>query len=335
MNVTNGLSSPLGTPWLVFMFMLPSRCASQRVKVWRKLQKYGALPWRQSAYLLPYTHANLEKFHWLAAEIAKHRGQASTLKVARIEGTPDRQIMAMFNAARAKDYERLICDLRLALRAAAGRSRPQLAGTFARLNYRMSEITAIDEFGCGRRKEAETLLKEVERRTRSEPLERNGRAKKASEYRGRVWMTRPRPGVDRVASAWLIRNFIDPKARFVFSSDPNTRAGAVRFDMFEGEFTHVGEDCTFETLLRRFGLRDRRLRLIAQIVHDADLADNKFGRPEGKAIDLVLIGWVKMDWPDQEILRRGFELYDALYLTLGARSSREVQKPFTRGKVAY
>lgn len=316
----------MGTPWLVFMFMLPARCASQRVSVWRKLQKYGALAWKQSAYILPYTHANLEKFQRLAEEISKHRGEASTLKVARIEGTPDREVMAMFNAARGRDYERLIRDLRLGLRDAAVRSRAQLAGAFTRLSDRMSEIAASDEFGCSRRKEAEALLEELEGRTRPDASGGEVWAKRAGEYRGRVWMTRPRPGVDRVASAWLIRKFIDPRARFAFSSDPHAHPGAVRFDIVEGEFTHVGEQCTFETLIHRFNLRDRHLRLIAQIVHDADLGDNKFGRTEGKAIDLVLVGWAKMDWPDQEILRRGFDLYEALYLTLGARSSWDNRK---------
>ncbi len=141
--------------------------------------------------------------------------------------------------------------------------------------------------------------------------------KETDEYRGRIWMTRPRPEVDRVGSAWLIKHFIDPKARFAFSSDPHTYPGAIRFDMFEGEFTHVGDNCTFETLLKRFELRDRRLRLIAQIVHDADLDDDKFGRAGGRAIDLIFKGWARTDWPDEEILKKGFVLFDGLYLSLG------------------
>jgi hypothetical protein len=318
MGVTSIERGPVGTPWLVFMFSLPTPRASQRVRVWRKLQKYGALSWKNSAYILPYSHANLERFQWLVAEVRKYRGEASTLKVARIEGTPDKEILAMFNVARARDYERLARNVRLSLRDAAGHSKAQLASAFARLNLRLGEIAAIDFFGCGKRKEADGVLKEFESLTHSGPARQGTRASRAADYRGKVWMTRPRPGVDRVASAWLIRNFIDPKARFVFSADPNSHAGAIRFDMFEGEFTHFGDDCTFETLLKRFKLRDRHLRQIAQIVHDADLGDGKFSRPEGKAIDLILIGWSKMDWPDQEILRRGFELYDALYLTLGS-----------------
>jgi hypothetical protein len=210
-----------------------------------------------------------------------------------------------------------IRDARLALRGAAGRSPAQLAGTFSRLNLRLAEIAALDEFGCSRRKEAEALLRELETRTQSLSAAGDGPGKRLGEYRGRVWMTRPRPGIDRVGSAWLIRNFIDPQAKFVFSSDPDSHRSPVRFDMLEGEFTHVGDSCTFETLLGRFNLRDKRLRLIAQIIHDADLGDHKFGRTEGKALDLILTGWGKTDWSDQQILRRGFDLYDAFYLTVG------------------
>jgi hypothetical protein len=320
MKMTSSTVEGRGTPWLFFMFHLPAPGATARMSVWRKLQKYGALAWKNSAYALPHTPANLEKFQWLAAEIRKYRGDASIVEVARIEGHPDREIVALFNQARARGYEELIRDLRLALRQTAGRSKAQQIAHFARLNRRWTEIAATDVFGCDRRKAAEALLKELEARSRSDAATAGSgrRNNTAAEYRGRVWMTRPRPEVDRVGSAWLIRHFIDSRARFVFSADAEARPGAVRFDMFEGEFTHVGDDCTFETLLKRFKLRDKRLREIAQIIHDADLDDGKFGRGEGKAIDLITKGWAKMDWNDEEILRRGFELFDALYLTLGA-----------------
>lgn len=316
MAVTTLDRGPIGTPWLAFLFTLPAQRASQRVKVWRQLQKYGALPWKKSAYLLPYTHANLEKFQWLAAEIRKYRGDASVLKVARIEGASDKEIMSLFNAARVRDYEQVIRDIRLTLKTAAGRSKAQLGAAFTRLNLRLSEIAALDAFGCYKRKEADELLKEFEDWTRADPARGGGTQRTLSQYRGRVWMTRPRPGIDRVSSAWLIRNFIDSKARFAFSSDARARDGVLRFDMFEGEFTHVGDDCTFETLLKHFKLRDKRLRRIAEMVHDADLHDNKYGRPEGKTLDWILVGWGKTDWPDEVILRKGFELFDALYLTL-------------------
>jgi hypothetical protein len=300
------------------MFILPAQRASQRVTVWRKLRRYGTLPWKKSAHILPYSHANLEKFQWLATEIRKYKGEASILKVARIEGTTHKQIISMFYEARASDYELLIRDLRLALRGAASRTKPQLRRIFARLNRRMSEIAAIDAFGCSRKRDAHSLLKELEVRLRVGEPGSQGAMKKGRELEGQVWMTRPRPGVDRVSSAWLIRNFIDPEAKFIFASNPQARDGAICFNIFEGAFTHVGDDCTFETLLKRFNLRNGQLRLIAQLVHDADFGDGKFGRTEGKAIDLILTGWGKSDWSDDEILKRGFDLFDALYLTVGS-----------------
>ena len=137
---------------------------------------------------------------------------------------------------------------------------------------------------------------------------------KSGEYIGRLWMTRPRPGIDRVSSAWLIRRFIDPKARFVFGNEPNTHPDAVPFDMFCPEgFGHRGEDCTFETLSKHFAIRDSRVKRIAQIVHDADLGDDKFGRAEGQGLDRVLTGWAKQDLPDDDLLKRGMDLIGGLY----------------------
>lgn len=305
-------------PWLFFMFQLPAQSASQRVSVWRKLQKFGALPWKNSAYLLPHTPGNLEKFQWLTAQIRKYHGDASIVQVARVEGYSRKRIIALFNQARERDYERLAREITLALRAATRRENGRGPGVFARLNRRLSDIAVLDSFGCPKRKEAEALLKELEGRLRGDHPPETPARRRFREFRGRLWMTRPRPEVDRVASAWLIRHSIDPRAKFTFSPDPRAHPRAVRFDMYEGEFTHVGEDCTFETLLKRFGLRDRRLRLIGQIVHDADLEDNKFGRAEGKAIDLIIKGWGKIGLADEEILRRGFELFEALYNMLGS-----------------
>jgi hypothetical protein len=140
------------------------------------------------------------------------------------------------------------------------------------------------------------------------------------DYLGRVWVTRPRPGIDRSASAWLIRCFIDKKARFTFASEDKVPRDAVPFDMFHGRgFGHRGEDCTFETLRSSFRIRDRKAGVIAQIVHDADLFDEKFGRKEGFGIDAVLNGWAKQGMPDQELLERGMQLIAALYGAVSAK----------------
>lgn len=307
----------MGAPWLLFIFQLPQGKASARVRVWRKLQSYGALAWKNGAYILPRDPANLEKFQWLAAEVRKHNGEASTAVVASIEGISDRLIIGLFQQARNREYDALIGEARSVLRPSRGAGSEKPARILARLNRRLAEIIALDVFGATKRKEAEALLGEIE--SLSSRTELGGvpsRPVRAADFHGRTWMTRPRPGVDRVASAWLIKNFIDPKARFVFSANPKAHPGAVRFDMFEGEFTHVGDQCTFEVLVKLLDLRDKRLRAIAQMVHDADFEDAKFGRPEGRAIDKTLKGWARMKWPDEMILRRGMELYEGLYHSL-------------------
>jgi len=128
--------------------------------------------------------------------------------------------------------------------------------------------------------------------------------------------TRPRPEIDRVGSAWLIRRFIDPEATFVFSKDAGDYPEAIPYDMNDVEFTHHGEDCTFETLVKRFKLTDKRLETISEMIHDADLEDDKFQRAECVGIDLMLKGFALMGLVDAEILSRGFEAFDALYAAL-------------------
>jgi hypothetical protein len=317
MFLTSRRKNERNQSWLFFMFQLSARRASKRVNVWRKLQKYGALNWDNCAYVLPLDSSGLEKFQWLATEIRKYGGEASVIEVPRIHGCNHSQIVARFNKARASQFATLIRDARLTLRGAASRSKPQQLLDFSRLNRRLGDLKAIDFFGCGKSEEAEGLVNELQSRARGRETRGGGEPKEIGEYRGRTWQTRPRPEVDRVGSAWLIQHFIDPKARFIFSADPEAYPDAVRFDMFGGEFTHEGDDCTFETLLKRFRLRDKRLDQIAQIIHDGDLEDNKFGRAKGKALELITKGWAKMDCSDEEILRKGFELFDALYLTVG------------------
>jgi hypothetical protein len=137
------------------------------------------------------------------------------------------------------------------------------------------------------------------------------------EYLDRIWVTRPRPGIDRVSSAWLIRRFIDPNARFTFASEPAHAPEAIPFDMFQGDgFGHRGEDCTFETLRKEFAIQDAKVSVIAEIIHDADLADEKFGRVEGAGLDGVLIGWAQQGISDDELLRRGMEMIEGLYRSI-------------------
>jgi hypothetical protein len=295
-------------PWLLLMFSLTAKQASQRVEVWRKLRKYGSLPLRTSGYLLPTTPENQERFEWLAAAIRKYKGQASVAQVHAIDDLPSDKLKDKFIEVRSRDYEDLIRDLR----KLAGKSKHE-PGEIARFRRRLQNIVAIDFFNSPLRSRAEALLERAASPGESTGIPTSGR-KARKGYRDRIWVTRPRPGIDRVSSAWLIRRFIDANAQFVFANNPKQHPDAVPFDMFQGGgFGHRGDDCTFETLRKEFAIRDPRVQAVAEIIHDADLSDEKFGRAEGLGLDRVLIGWAQQGISDDELLRRGMELIEGLY----------------------
>lgn len=305
MNITSPWEDP---PWLLLVFTLPSSKASERVGIWRRLQKIGSIPLRNAGYVLPNNSVNQERFERLATAIRGFKGEASILQIQAIDDLPPRALQELFRQARAADYEALIEKAKKLKPIAKG-----VPGQFPRLRRRYEEITVIDFFESPMRKKAEEALKRAEQPGGRAEKVRTEMASKV-DYQNRVWMTRPRPGIDRVASAWLITRFIDPKATFIFGSDPATHEGAVPFDMFQaGGFGHDGDNCTFETLCRAFRVTDKKVQLIAQAIHDADLEDDKFGRSEGNLINQILQGWAKQGIANEELLRRGMDLVEGLY----------------------
>jgi hypothetical protein len=291
----------------LLVFSLPAKRASQRVEVWRKLQRNGTLPLRSSGHVLPNSAANQEKLEWLAETIRSYKGHASVVQVQAFDDLPDARLRQLFLEASSLAYDRLARELKKVV-SLPHPQRP--ARQLSRLRRRFQEIAATDFFANPLRTRLEAALERADEVEAISPK----RKAKATQYRNRVWITRPRPGIDRVSSAWLIRRFIDPKARFIFGDDPAARAEAVPFDMFSARgFGHRDQDCTFETLCREFAIRDGRVRRIAQIIHDADLGDEKFGRVEGAGLDQVLEGWAKQEVSDDELLHRGMELIEGLY----------------------
>jgi hypothetical protein len=294
--------------WILLTFTLPTQRASQRVDLWRKLQRYGTVSLGNSGYLLPSTSANEERFQWLANAIRKYGGEASLVHVKSIDNVSAPRLIARFSEARGRDYDELAQKLQeYASLPAEGRS----AGRLSRLRSRFHEIVEVDFFASPAKMRVQKMLDRAD----LPPASKGARGKtNPADYKGRVWVTRPRPGVDRCASAWLIRRFIDAKARFAFAAESRVPKGGVPFDMFHEEgFGHRGGDCTFETLEKEFGLRDPRIRTLGQIVHDADLLDDRFGRREGYGIDEVLKGWALQRMPDGKLLERGMELFEGLY----------------------
>lgn len=298
-------------PWLLLTFSLPRKGASLRVSVWRKLQRYGSLPLGNSGYLLPNDTANREKFEWLATTIRGSHGEASVLEVQSIDNYTGSQLAKRFTDARAADYRELLKDVRRA-------SAKKLPMQIARLRERFQEIVSIDFFTSPLRERVERALASLQEPQAKQSLPDVGKVSR-SAYQNRKWVTRPRPGVDRVMSAWLIRKFIDPKAHFVFANEDQKPTDAVPFDMYEGGFGHRGEDCTFETLTKAFRILDKRVAVMGEIVHDADLFDEKFGRREGFGVDEVMKGWAQQNLSDSELLERGMQLAEGIYRSLGKK----------------
>jgi hypothetical protein len=295
--------------WLLLTFTLPTKRASQRVEVWRKLQRYGAVPLGNSGSLLPANPSNEERFQWLAITIRKYGGDACIVHVKSIDNISAPQLIGRFAEARTRDYQELIRDLE----AFSSMPQPKRSiGRLSRLRTRYQEIAEVDFFDSPLQKRVGELLARADdarlARTKPEAALVNPR-----DYKGRLWVTRPRPGVDRSASAWLIRRFIDKNARFTFAPEDRVPPEAVPFDMYHGGFGHRGDNCTLETLQKDFKIRNRRVKVISEIVHDADLADGKFGRKEGYGVDEILKGWAKQGIADQELLTRGMQLIEGLY----------------------
>jgi hypothetical protein len=296
--------------WLLLTFTLPTKRASQRVEVWRKLQRYGTVPLGNSGYLLPRNPMNEERFQWLATSIRKYGGDASIVQVQGIDNISTPQLIGRFAEARAREYQELIRQVQ----EFSDTPRPkQAVGRLSRLRSRFQYIVEVDFFDSSLQKRVEELLAKADG-ARLTTNRAETRKINTQDYKNRVWVTRPRPGVDRCSSAWLIRRLIDSKARFTFAPEEQVPRDSVPFDMFhERGFGHRGDDCTFETLQKEFRIRDRRVKAIAEIIHDADLADDKFGRKEGYGVDEILKGWARQGISDKELLDRGMQLIEGLY----------------------
>jgi hypothetical protein len=306
--------------WLLLIHQIPPKPGYLRVKIWRQLQRLGAVAIKNSVYVLPNTEQAHEDLEWVRRAIVDSGGDASTWEGNSAEGLDDSQVEALFHAARDADYAELAEEAkRLAdewpIGSRDGDQRAQLELGVTRLRRRFAEITAIDFFGAPGQETFHGLLCGLEARLRAtEPGANEGGAPRES-FRGRTWVTRKGIHVDRMASAWLIRRLIDPDAVFKFVEAKGYRPepGELRFDMFEAEYTHEGDNCTFEVLIDRFGLDDPALRPLAEIIHDIDLKDAKFGRPETAGIATLIAGIAMKHRDDQARLARGSAVFEDLH----------------------
>jgi hypothetical protein len=318
-------AAPSRRRWLLFIHQLPSHPSNLRVTTWRRLQQIGAIPLKQAVYALPDTPEAREDFEWLKTEVKAAGGDASVFAADNVDAWADDALIEEFRRARQDLYEELGRDVEQALKRAASARRPK--GTRAPALRRLVEIfrerlvaaEKIDFFGSAGRDRVLTLVRQLEDRiggTGKQPApsglgDHSGRQ---ASFQGRLWITRPRPGVDRMASAWLIRLFIDRQARFGFAADRESVPDqGVPFDMFGVEFSHQDDGCTFETLCSVFGIAGPALSRIAAIVHDLDLKDGRFGAPECSTVGAIIEGLQLAYQNDEVLLEQGMTLFDSLY----------------------
>lgn len=311
--------------WLLLIVSLPPEPSSRRVRAWRKLRALGAVALKNSVYLLPFTPENYEQFQWLTQEIQKDGGEATLVKADRIENMKAADVIRLFQEARDREYRSLAERYRQVLRGldrkAGGRTAARWDEALARLAKEVDRVREIDFFDAAGYQEVKRLRETIEMRLHPpRPVAVSGHAEiPLDSLRGRRWVTRPRPHIDRIASAWLIKRFIDAEAEFLFAPPEEFPADAVPFDALGAEFGHQGEDCTFETLLKRVGLGDSRLAQLAEIVHEVDLRDQKFRRDEARGIDLAIRGLLAVLKDDHQVVAHGMTLFDGLYAAIGER----------------
>jgi hypothetical protein len=309
---------------LLLLVGVPPTPSSLRVRVWRRLRSLGAVPLKRSAYLLPDTPERYEDFQWLAQEVQRDGGDATLVRVQQIENVSPADVLQLFHEPRDQDYKHLATRYRKLLQSLdrkTAATSTRVHDELARLSKDHQRIREIDFFGAPGGAEVRRLEEAIAMRTRrpesarSEPIP----TLDLTKLRGRRWVTRPRPHVDRVASAWLIKRFIDPDAVFVFAPPAEFPKDAIAFDAPGVELSHRGEDCTFETLIKRARLRDRRLTRLAEVVHEADLRDGKFAHEEARGIDIAIRALLAASPDDHQVLTQGMAVFEGLYATTPRR----------------
>jgi len=302
-------------PWYLLIHQLPPEPLYLRAKIRQRLARVGAVALKNAVYALPRREECLEDLQWIAEEAVAGGGEAYVCEAEFPEGRTDAALVEQFRAERDADYDSLAELIHESGRHAREEDFP---ARVARARKRFEEIARIDFFRAPAKQKVERLLRKLEKaRPRRTPIPSESRR---GALVGRTWVTRRGIHIDRIASAWLIRRFLDPKARFRFI-DPKEprRKGELRFDMVGGDFTHEGDRCTFETLLTRTAIRDRTLTEIAEIIHDIDLKDEKFGRDEAAGIEPVVTGMILANPEDEARLERGLVLFDELYQSFRER----------------
>lgn len=316
--------------WLLLAHQLPATPSNLRVKTWRRLQDLGAIAIKQSIYVLPDTSESREDFEWLRVEIEGSGGEAVVFSANHLDAQSESELVEEFRRSRQAAYTGLAADLQRARPKGGGRG-GQSPRELSRYRQRFEAIERIDFFGSAGRDRVASLLAALESQRPGVQEDRATAGRDRAQYKERLWVTRPRPGVDRMSSAWLIRRFIDPAASFAFVTEAkNAGADAVPFDMYGTGFGHDGDRCTFETLVARFGIGDRAVSRLGEVVHDLDLKDGKFGVPEAATIGAAIDGLQLSCSDDHQLLEQGIILFEAMYRSFSQQSRAPRPRPVAR-----
>ncbi len=315
---------PKPISWLLMMHQLPQKPDYLRVKIRRRLQGIGAVAVKNSVYCLPETDRRREDFQWLLKEIAEEGGEAFICRATFEEGLSDGEVVNLFKKASDENYHRIASECRELIAGETDVAR--LGQEAAKIRNRLTEIEKLDFFQAEGRRDVASAFREIEKVMMGEdrPEKKVGQKMTTHGLKGKVWVTRAGVHVDRIACAWLTRRFVDPLARFKFARTANysPAQNEIRFDMMEAEFTHEGDRCSFETLRAKLGLKDRATGVIAEIVHDIDLKDEKFGHKETPGVAAMIEGVCSQTSSDLERIEKGSAILDVLY----ANFQREYSK---------
>ena len=331
-------TSAAGRRWLLFVHQLPPTPSNLRVRTWRRLQALGAVALKQAVYALPDSAQAREDFEWLKVEVEGAGGEASVFAADHLDPSADVALVEEFRRARQAAYAELAADLqRLHKTSTPARKRrsPRKRHELSRFRQRLASIERVDFFSSAGRDRVVALLADIEGAPRTDSGSVGaapGEDSQATErYRNRVWVTRPVPGVDRMGSAWLIRRFIDPAARFGFVTDAKAAGpDTIPFDVFGVEFSHHGNRCTFETLCARFAIREAAVDRLAAVVHDLDLKDDRFGAPEAATLGAAIDGLQLAFADDAALLEQGITLFEALYRSFTQSGRTPRPRPLAR-----
>lgn len=315
------MKTPEPKKWLLLIHQIPPKPNALRVKIWRRLQQVGAVAIKQSVYVMPLSEQSREDLSWTLKEIIEGGGDGSILEAHFMQGLSDEQILALFHNARKSDYKKLIQEANDLLTEWSSRESnprdPAVKGTgqLFRLKHRLDEIAAIDFFQTPDRATAELQLRELENLLSGQPPADRPVREGINGLIDKTWVTRSNLFVDRIACGWLIRRFIDQAAVFKFVREPHysPKPDELCFDMFDGAYTHEGDRCTFEVMVQRLRLPDHALVPMAEVVHEIDLKDGKFGRSETDGFKALLTGLVAAHPDDDQRMIEGFRLFDNLY----------------------